>query len=219
MRPQGQREVTRQLKRLHLLPTQLNCPECGRRLSKLATWCPGLSEERQRRCWSRECPRTTVHPLQGHPFFTINSHSPSLALQASMLSALLHKTKQADVHIQLNVPHATVERMAKRLRVHLRDHVGQLGPNITSKMFFSFWCPLLSFLLFLFSWFHFFGLLSVFVPPIVIFSLFRLFLLLLFSLFSFFSLLSFCLSIFLFLFCLGRGGTGEDNLRSRLCGR
>ena len=42
MRPQGPREVTRQLKRLHLLPTQLNCPECGRRLSKLTTLCPGF---------------------------------------------------------------------------------------------------------------------------------------------------------------------------------
>ena len=88
--------------------------------------CKDVSEEMQRRCWARDCPRTTVHPLDGHPLFTYGPHAPPLSSQAAVLSALLNKTKCADIHMQMGTPHATIERMGKRLRTYLKGVVAYI---------------------------------------------------------------------------------------------
>ena len=130
-KPLPLRDVTRKLKKLRLLPTRINCPGCGGRLSKTTSWCNDVSEEKQRRCWNRNCSRTSVHPLHGHPLFTVGNQVPPLAMQSSVLSALLNRSKHADIHMQMGTAHATIERVAKRLREYLR-------PVVHGLVFFSF---------------------------------------------------------------------------------
>ena len=139
MRPQGPREVTRQLRRLHLLPTQLKCPERGRRLSRLPTLCLGLSKEKQRRCWSRERRRTAVHPLHGHPLFTINSHSPPCNSGIDAFGF--------DAQVQGGWFAHPAERPTCD-GGHFRDHFWHLGPDVQEIKILFFLASFLGFCLF-----------------------------------------------------------------------
>ena len=120
----GMRPCIRMMKTVGLLPLVWKCPKCGHRLAagRTGRQCKEL-ECHFRRCNRRTCSMTRIHPIHGHPLFTIGRTATDLRLQFATLSSLLHRTCQADIHIQLGIPHATVERMHSRLREHLCRHV------------------------------------------------------------------------------------------------
>ena len=110
------KQIQRTLSKSKLMPTHRTCSRCGGRVRKDA-W-DGTVYDYGYRCVHKGC-QHRMHRYEGHPFFHHGSKMVSPADQLSMLTTLLNLVTLANVHVLLDLPHATVERYAKGLRQHV----------------------------------------------------------------------------------------------------
>eukprot|EP00971_Amphidinium_carterae_P247645 4917597-Amphidinium_carterae.2 len=109
------------LVKMKLLPVVKICPKCGCQVE------PKRSKDkfglRMSRCTSTTC-RLRISRVTHHAFFKSGSGKAlTLAAQWQLLRGMMLHQTQVSIHLSTGVPHATVERFAKRVRGHVQSFV------------------------------------------------------------------------------------------------
>ena len=74
------------------------------------------------RCRSKGC-QWWVSRIEGHPIFTTGRRAIPIQQQFIILRAFLNDILSSSIHLQYNIPHATIERYVARIRAHITTWV------------------------------------------------------------------------------------------------
>ena len=98
-----------------------NCDLCGmKRTACHKGTRTGIRSET--RCMDRSC-RRRLNLFTGNPYFTNQGHSISIIDQAAILFNLCIGISRIHIHLQLGIPHTTLERFGQRFETHLHNYV------------------------------------------------------------------------------------------------
>ena len=81
------------------------------------------------RCKSRGC-QCWVSRIQGHLIFTMGRCAIPIQQQFIILRAFLNDIPSSSIHLQHNIPHATIERYIARVRAHITTWVKETQSEI-----------------------------------------------------------------------------------------
>ena len=110
-----------------LLPRRRVCPRCGGEL-KVGRWEKELNMTGYR-CKSRGC-QWWISRIEGHPIFTTGRRAIAIQQQFIILRAFLNDIPSSSIHLQYNIPHATIERYVARIRTHITTWVKETQSEI-----------------------------------------------------------------------------------------
>eukprot|EP00971_Amphidinium_carterae_P260988 5177525-Amphidinium_carterae.2 len=147
-RMKSDRECSSRLVRIGLLKAPKFCCKCGSRMApQLATTAGRPSQgddahvrrnqagaapkrlnelhQRMLRCSNTKCRYRLNNLLIGHPFFTSagRRHPMTLAKQMTIVRGLMQRESQVTLRLNTALGHATIERLASRVRAHVRQYV------------------------------------------------------------------------------------------------
>eukprot|EP00971_Amphidinium_carterae_P177517 3520511-Amphidinium_carterae.1 len=113
--------------KLGFMPKRSTCIACGGSVRAYGRF-KELNTHHYR-CRSKGCQKK-MHRLHGHPLFVHHSTALSFRTQYAVYEGMLRGTPQHQIHQQFDIPHATVEKYAERLRAHISKHVEAVQPTI-----------------------------------------------------------------------------------------
>ena len=104
------------------------CSKCGWKRPPLDKGIRSGSRS-ESRCGNRDC-RHRFTIFSDNPYFFKQGNSSSVTTQAAVLFNLCIGISRIHIHLQLGVPHATIERCAVRFETHIQEHVMKTQDNI-----------------------------------------------------------------------------------------
>eukprot|EP00971_Amphidinium_carterae_P274426 5445761-Amphidinium_carterae.2 len=118
--PVPARQLKSAMARMGMMPRRVRCPRCGGKLKKDRFHAEINSYHYRRRHF--QC-HARVHWLHGHPVLVIGGLALSVNLQMRILMSILQGVPLHSIHHTTGVSHASIERLASRVRSHIAGHM------------------------------------------------------------------------------------------------